>query len=98
MSARRIHLVYKVLNKPLTILGADRRLFFSALILGAAAFNLFSSLLAGLVLFIALLIVAKSMTAKDRQFPRILLNSSKFKKQYDPLKFHIYIPKVIHHA
>ncbi len=35
----------KVINKPLTILGAEQKLFFTALIMDAAAFNLFGSLL-----------------------------------------------------
>jgi Type IV secretory pathway, VirB3-like protein len=40
--------VYKALHRPLTIWGVDRRLFFMALLLGAATFNLFYSFLAGL--------------------------------------------------
>ena len=43
--------VYKALHRPLTIWGVDRRLFFLALLLGAATFNLFYSFLAGLVMF-----------------------------------------------
>jgi hypothetical protein len=41
--------VYKALHRPLTIWGVDRRLFFLALLLGAATFNLFYSFLAGLL-------------------------------------------------
>jgi len=37
------HPVYKAMNKPLTILGAERRLFFLAAILGGATFNFFGS-------------------------------------------------------
>ena len=40
--------VYKAIHRPLTICGVDRRLFFLALLLGAATFNLFYSFLAGL--------------------------------------------------
>ena len=43
--------VYKALHRPLTIWGVDRRLFFLALLLGAATFNLFYSFLAGLLMF-----------------------------------------------
>jgi hypothetical protein len=43
--------VYKALHRPLTICGVDRRLFFLALLLGAATFNLFYSFLAGLLMF-----------------------------------------------
>jgi type IV secretory pathway TrbD component len=39
--------VYKALHRPLTVCGVDRRLFFLALLVGAATFNLFYSLLAG---------------------------------------------------
>ena len=42
--------VYKALHRPLTICGVDRRLFFLALLLGAATFNLFYSLLAGVLM------------------------------------------------
>lgn len=35
--------VVKALHRPLTICGVDRRLFFLALMVGAAAFNLFDS-------------------------------------------------------
>ena len=43
--------VYKALHRPLTICGVDRRLFFLALLLGAATFNLFYSFLGGLLMF-----------------------------------------------
>jgi hypothetical protein len=35
------HPVYKSINKPLTIWGAERRLFFLAMIMGAGTFNFF---------------------------------------------------------
>ena len=44
--------VYKALHRPLTVCGVDRRLFFLALLLGAATFNLFYSFLAGLLMFL----------------------------------------------
>ena len=40
--------VYKAMNRPLTILGAERRLFFVALITGGAIFSLMHSLLGGI--------------------------------------------------
>ena len=43
--------VYKALHRPLTIWGVERRLFFLAMLLGAATFNLFYSFLAGLLMF-----------------------------------------------
>ncbi len=80
------HPVYKSVNKPLTIWGAERRLFFLALVMGGATFNLFGGLISGFVMFIALYLFARWATATDPQILRILLNSSKFKLRYDPAK------------
>jgi type IV secretory pathway TrbD component len=80
------HAVYRALNKPLTIWGVERGLFFLALIMGAATFNLFGTLLGGLLMFAALFLLARWATAKDAQLLRIILNSSKFKTRYDPAK------------
>lgn len=82
----RFHPVYKAINKTLTIWGVERRLFFLALIMGGATFNLFGSLLSGLVMFAALYLLARWAIAADRQILRILLNSSRFKAHYDPAK------------
>jgi type IV secretory pathway TrbD component len=82
----RFHPVYKSINKTLTIWGVERRLFFLALIMGGATFNLFGSLLNGLVMFAALYLLARWATAVDPQILRILLNSSRFRPQYDPAK------------
>ena len=82
----RFHPVYKSINKPLTIWGAERRLFFLALIMGGAAFNLFGSLLSGLAMFAALYLLARWATTTDPEILRILFNSSRFKTQYDPAK------------
>jgi type IV secretory pathway TrbD component len=80
------HPVYRSINKPLTIWGVERKLFFLALIMGAASFNFFSSLMGGLSMFIALYVFARWATATDPQLLRILLNSSSFKLRYDPAK------------
>jgi type IV secretory pathway TrbD component len=80
------HAVYKSINKPLTMWGVDRQLFFVALIMGGATFNLFGSLLSGLVMFAALFFLARWVTRTDAQLLRILLNSARFKTQYDPAK------------
>lgn len=82
----RFHPVYKSINKPLTVWGVERRLFFLALILGGATFNLFGSLLSGMLMFAALFLLARWTTEGDPQVLRILLNSSHFKTQYDPVK------------
>jgi len=98
MTNRRLNVVYKAVNKSLTILGAERRLFFSALILGGATFNLLGSLLCGFLIFVALLIFARWATGNDPELLRILLNSTKFKRQYDPAKFQDERVEVIDHA
>ena len=43
----RVNPVCKAMNRPLTVLGAERRLFFVALISGGAIFSLLHSLLGG---------------------------------------------------
>ena len=80
------HPVYRSLNKPLAIAGAERKLFFLALVMGGATFNLFGSLLSGVLMFLVLYILARWATVADPQILRILLNSSKFKPRYDPAK------------
>jgi type IV secretory pathway TrbD component len=81
------HAVYRSLNKPLTIWGVERSLFFLAAVMGAASFNFFESLLGGLLMFIVLFLAARWATATDPQLLRILLNSARFRVQYDPAKF-----------
>lgn len=81
-----LHRVYKSINHPLTIWGAERKLFFLAVIMGAATFNFFASLMSGMVMFAALYVFARWATATDPQILRILLNSSKFRNQYDPAR------------
>ena len=49
----RLQPVYASINRPLTIGGADRRIFFVAVVVGGASFTLFGSLLGGLLMFIA---------------------------------------------
>jgi type IV secretory pathway TrbD component len=83
----RLHPVYASVNKPLTIWGAERRLFLLALMLGAGTFNLFGSLTAGLLVFGVLYGGARWASATDPQILRILLNSSQGPRQYAPLMF-----------
>src|SRR2546422_2692404 len=78
--------VYKALHRPLTLCGVDRRLFFLALLLGAATFNLFYSFLAGLLMFAALYGFALWATKRDPEMLRILLASSRPRRRYDPGK------------
>jgi len=78
--------VFKAMNRPLTILGAERKLFFFAMCLGAATFNLLNSLAGGLLIFLLLYGVARWATATDPQILKLLLRAAKFRKQYDPAK------------
>lgn len=78
--------VFKALHRPLTVCGVDRRLFFLALLMGAAAFNLFYSFLAGLLMFAGLYGFAFWATRHDPQMLRILLSSSRLKARYDAAK------------
>jgi len=64
------------MNKPLTIWGAERRLFFLALVMGAATFNLFGSLISGLLIFAVLYLFDQCATATEPRVLRILLNDS----------------------
>ena len=75
--------VYKALHRPLTICGVDRRLFFLALLVGAATFNLFYSFLAGLLIAAGLYGFALRATRRDPEMLRILLASSRVRRRYD---------------
>ena len=78
--------VYRSLHRPLTVCGVDRRLFFLALLVGAASFNLFYSLLAGCLLFAVLYGFALWSTAHDPQMLHILLRAGRFRRFYDGAK------------
>ena len=78
--------VYKAVHRTLTVCGVDRRLFFLALLMGAATFNLFYSFLAGLLTFATLYVFALWTTKRDPQMLRILLSSSRFRTRYDAVK------------
>lgn len=83
---RRANKVFKAMNRPLTVLGAERRLFFVALISGGSIFSLLHSLFGGIGLFIVGVIVARIATKHDVEILRVLFNSSNFRRRYDPMK------------
>jgi type IV secretory pathway TrbD component len=85
--ARRINKVHRSLSRPLTILGAERKLFFFAMCLGAGTFNLLGSLAGGLLIFLLLYFVARSATQTDPQILRFLLRAARLRTAYDPMKF-----------
>jgi type IV secretory pathway TrbD component len=86
-NARRINLVHRSLSRPLTILGAERKLFFFAMCLGAGTFNLLNSLLGGMLIFLVLYFFARWATQTDPQILRFLLTAATLRSQYDPMKF-----------
>jgi type IV secretory pathway TrbD component len=55
--------------------------------LGAATFNLLSSLLRGILMFLLLYFAARWATQTDPQILRFLLTAAKLRNQYDPAKF-----------
>jgi type IV secretory pathway TrbD component len=75
--------VYRALHRPLTIGGIDRRLFFLALLVGAAIFNLFYSFLAGCLLFACIYGCGWWATTHDRQMLQIVLRSGRARTRYD---------------
>jgi len=77
------HQVFKSMTRPLTLLGVERRLFFLALLLGAATFNLFYSLLAGVLTFAIVYAFARVCTTVDLQMLPILLRSFRGRPRYD---------------
>jgi type IV secretory pathway TrbD component len=83
---KRINPVQRSLSRQLTILGAERKLFFFAMCLGAATFNLLGSLFGGLLMFLLLYFVARWATAADPQILRLLFHAAKLRSQYDPMK------------
>src|SRR6202020_70673 len=82
----RVSPVYKAMNRPLTVLGAERRLFFVALITGGAIFSLLHSLFGGIALFVVGVEIARRATKYEVEILRVLFNSSKFRRRYDPMK------------
>jgi type IV secretory pathway TrbD component len=84
---RRINPVLRSLSRPLTILGAERKLFFFAMCLGGATFNLLGSFAGGVFIFLLLFLLARWATATDPQILRLLFLAAKLRKQYDPAKF-----------
>ncbi|HET8925241.1 MAG TPA: VirB3 family type IV secretion system protein [Candidatus Acidoferrum sp.] len=95
---RRVNTVHRSLSRPLTILGAERKLFFFAMCLGAATFNLLGSLLGGLLVFLLLYMIARWATRTDPQILRFLLSAAKLRNQYDPAKFSPVAIRRIDHA
>jgi type IV secretory pathway TrbD component len=84
--ARRANRVFKSLHKPLTYLGVERTLFYFVCVGAVGAFNLFSSILAGIAVFIGGFAFGQWVTNSDPAFLRILARSERYKARYDAAK------------
>jgi type IV secretory pathway TrbD component len=93
-SGPRLRVTHKALHRPLMICGVDRRLFFLALLLGAATFNLFYSFLAGFLMFVAFYAFAWSATLRDPQILKILLSNSRARRRFDPARHKVFVVRV----
>jgi len=79
--------VHRSLSRPLTILGAERKLFFFAMCIGAGTFNLLGSLAGGFLNLSPALLRRPLASKTDPQILRLLLASTRLRVQYDPAKF-----------
>jgi type IV secretory pathway TrbD component len=78
--------VFKSLHKPLTYMGIERTIFFFVCVGAVGCFNLFNSILAGIVVFVGGAIFGYWVTNADPAFLTILGKSEKFKVRYDAAK------------
>lgn len=76
--------VFRALNKPMTLLGVERRLFFFILTIALLLFQLSEALLSAVALFGILMVAARGLTQADPQLMHVLLNSTRFRTRYDP--------------
>ena len=75
------------MHRPLTLCGVERRLFFLALLLGAATFNLFYSFLAGVLVFALIYAAARASITIDPQMLAIALRSIGRRSRYDAARW-----------
>jgi len=80
---RRRNRVYKSLHKPLTYLGVERTLFYFVCVGAVGVFNLFESLLAGMVVFVGGYAFGRWITVTDPEMLKIVAQSERFKLRYD---------------
>ena len=76
---RRFNPVFRSLNRPLTVMGVERKLFFLALLMGAAVFNLLHTFLGGILMFFLLYWFARWATRTDPQILRFMMNSTRLR-------------------
>lgn len=78
--------VFKSLHKPLTYLGVERTLFFFVCVAAVGCFNLFNSLIAGIVVFLCGYTFGSWVTNTDPAFLKIIARSDRYKNRYDAAK------------
>lgn len=83
---QRLNRVFKSLHRPLTYFGVERTTFSLVCLAAVTCFNLFDSLLAGLVIFLGGALFGYWTTNTDPAFLRILGRSQRFKARYDAAK------------
>ena len=86
LNMRRRNRVVKSLHKPLTYLGVERTIFYFVCVGAVAVFNLFESLLAGVIVFIGGYAFGRWITDADPAMFRILARSEQFRARYDAAK------------
>lgn len=91
---RRRNRVFKSLHKPLTYLGIERTVFYFVCIAAVGVFNLFESVLAGIVIFFGGFMFGRWLTSADPAMLRILAQSERFKARYDAAKLEIPLVEV----
>ncbi|MGA2536052.1 MAG: VirB3 family type IV secretion system protein [Terracidiphilus sp.] len=82
----RTNRVFKSLHKPLTYLGVERTLFFFISVGAVGAFNIFTSLLAGIAVFAGGFAFGYWATNSDPAFLRIIAKSERYNLRYDAAK------------
>ena len=87
MNDARKNRVFKVINKPKRIWGVPTAHFQLALMGGLMFFLFFSSLVAALLLFVAVLFTSRMVTSNDEHLLAIWLNSASYANLHDPAKF-----------
>ena len=92
--APTLRVTHKALHRTLTIFGVDRRLFFLAMMLGGATFNLFYSFMAGLLMFAGFYAFAWWATLRDPEMLKILLSSSRARRRFDPAQHKVFQVRV----
>ena len=78
--------VFRSLNKPMTLMGVERRMFFAIVMVSFILFHLSEALVPALALFGVLWVFARAFTQADPQLLRVLMNSSRFAARYDPAR------------